>query len=78
MAEIRKYAKHSSILWEFRDSEQEQIEVAYESVEAATIAQKSMCNRLRYKKIHDIIIKRRKAKLYLMRNKEVLKSDEFK
>lgn len=76
MAEKREYRKHSHILWEFRDSDQEQIEVEYESVKKALMAQKSMCNRLRDREIYDIIIKRRRAKLYLMRNKEVLKSND--
>lgn len=76
MAEKREYAKHSSILWEFRKSDQEQVEVDYKSLQDAIVAQKSMVNRLRYHKIHDIIIKRRRQKLYLMRNKEVLKNND--
>ena len=76
MAEKRKYAKHSAILWGFRYSDQESKEVDYESIEDATRAQCAMLWRLRYHKIHDVIIKRRRAKLYLMRNKEVLKSND--
>ena len=76
MAEKREYAKHSVILWGFRYSDQESKEVDYESIEDATRAQCAMLRRLRYHRIYDVIIKRRKTKLYLIRNKEVLKSND--
>ena len=76
MAAKAGYAKHSAILWGFWYSNVESQEVDYGSVEDATRAQCAMLWRLRYHRIHDVIIKRRRAKLYLMRNKEVLKNND--
>lgn len=76
MATKADYAKHSGILWGFRYSDKESMEVDYDSIENATRAQCAMLWRLRYHKIHDVIIKRRKSRLYLMRNKEVLKNND--
>lgn len=63
----RGEAPYASAFWEFYDSEHQNAELEYETTEQAFKAQAAIGNLRNNHKIHDVIVTRRKNKLYLVR-----------